>query len=701
MAVEANPPVDALIADGKLADAAAILAAIEMETRRLRSADAGRSGLRRLLGAIGLDARRRRQQALAQQTIQALETLLKHPPRDPGSIQHIVRCGPGVLPRAKDVAATVVLPLEGELHTCRNAVVAAARFVPAKHRLLLLADASLPRPVAAVVNRFQRDLANVTVLPSPPADVGTAIAAVPGDVLLVAAGTRLKAGWFNKLREAAHAAADLAMITSGDQSVPDCAYIRRDALTALGTFHSEAASPGQAMAEWSQRAIAAGWRRASVEFAPPNAQHMATVDAPLVMDQLPTLLLVVFAGGGGTVKTNLDLARGIGDAWHVLLLEMAPDQWTLSEVRAGSVRTAEVVQHPELAALGEPLPSAHDETLRRWITQHRINVVHFRHWLGSAPELLTSASEGGARVVVSLHDYYTLCPSLHLMDASGGCCFGDCSSHGSAIAASGDCRAVESWPGQAAGVKLWQDFVHAWRLRTHAALRKADALVTMTDSVRDLTCRWLPDLASKFRIIEHGRDFDASAVDAAAFPKPGEPVRLLFLGESTVLKGADLLLQIAEIAAAQGRPWEFHFLGKMFVKAPELPNITLHGAYERDKLPATLAALRPALIMLPARSPETYCHTLTEAWSCGIPVLAHAIGALCERIEKHGGGWLVEDLDAQHWLARLDAILSNPADYETRRAQACRRPFREVAAMTADFLQLYEELRASTGENAR
>ncbi|MDD3984506.1 MAG: hypothetical protein PHY59_01120 [Methanobacterium sp.] len=48
--------------------------------------------------------------------------------------------------------------------------------------------------------------------------------------------------------------------------------------------------------------------------------------------------------------------------------------------------------------------------------------------------------------------------------------------------------------------------------------------------------------------------------------------------------------------------------------------------------------IKPSFIGIFSICPETYSHTLTEAWTCGIPVLATEIGALKERIIKNGGG---------------------------------------------------------------
>jgi glycosyltransferase involved in cell wall biosynthesis len=160
----------------------------------------------------------------------------------------------------------------------------------------------------------------------------------------------------------------------------------------------------------------------------------------------------------------------------------------------------------------------------------------------------------------------------------------------------------------------------------------------------------------------------------------------------TILKGADFVVELARRAYATGRGGEFHLVGNAFIEVPSLPNLIAHGPCERDALRSTLAKLQPTLILLPSRFPETYCHTLTEAWSCGVPVLAHQIGALEERVLQHGGGWLADSLDVDFWLSLLDQLVSDRAAWDGKVQAARAADIRSVEAMTQDYRQLYESL---------
>ena len=100
---------------------------------------------------------------------------------------------------------------------------------------------------------------------------------------------------------------------------------------------------------------------------------------------------------------------------------------------------------------------------------------------------------------------------------------------------------------------------------------------------------------------------------------------------------------------------------------------TVHGHYDTRDLPDLLAHYRVALVLYPSAGPETFSFTLTEAWKEGRPVLVPPIGALAERVEGTGAGWVMRDTewrDEARMLDRLEAILAAPD--ELARASARR-----------------------------
>jgi glycosyltransferase involved in cell wall biosynthesis len=134
----------------------------------------------------------------------------------------------------------------------------------------------------------------------------------------------------------------------------------------------------------------------------------------------------------------------------------------------------------------------------------------------------------------------------------------------------------------------------------------------------------------------------------------GDPLKVLIPGNIGLAKGRDLIKQIKQ-ADVHGLI-EFHLLGKC--SSDLQPWIVHHGPYKREQFGTLVASIRPHIAAVLSIWPETYCHTLTESWACGLPVLGIALGAVAERISRHGGGWLVE-ADADAIRTSLLAIREN------------------------------------------
>ena len=77
---------------------------------------------------------------------------------------------------------------------------------------------------------------------------------------------------------------------------------------------------------------------------------------------------------------------------------------------------------------------------------------------------------------------------------------------------------------------------------------------------------------------------------------------------------------------------EFHAIGKIdeYLEG----KVINHGPYQREEFIDKVKKIKPNFIGVISIWPETYCHTLTEAWSCGIPAIVSDIGTLRESVRR-------------------------------------------------------------------
>ena len=372
----------------------------------------------------------------------------------------------------------------------------------------------------------------------------------------------------------------------------------------------------------------------------------------------PRALFVIATETGGTPQTNQDLMGALEDRYECLLLKSNAKSLTLQRVSGGTYQTLREVRLP---AWLEPFPhvdASYDRVVAGWLAEYSVDIVHIRHMVWHSLSLPRLAHALGIPVVFSFHDFYTICPTVRLLDENDVFCAGACT------ATPGRCTHVlwrtKEFP------RLKHAAVHPWREQMTAMLSACDAFVTTSVHAHELIRRFFPVTRQKpFEVVEHGRDFSTFSA-LGAFPDPGGRVRVLVPGNISASKGARILERMQALNG-DGR-FEFHLMGDYVRELQGIPNLVLHGPYERASFGDIARAILPHFGAVLSIWPETFCHTLTEMWASGLPVAAYDLGAVGDRIRRYGGGWLVEEIGAEAMFAALTAIASDRAAFEARLA---------------------------------
>ena len=400
------------------------------------------------------------------------------------------------------------------------------------------------------------------------------------------------------------------------------------------------------------------------------------------------VLYVLSTRDGGIPQANADLMRALAGDCDCLALYS--DHRTIELLRLGSAGYEVAESHPlsEPIAFATHVSGEYEAIVREILVRYSIDLLHIRHIAWHSLNLADLARGMGVAVVQSFHDYYCVCPTVNLIDRAGR-------HHPRGVTADAQ---PALWADDPAGRdEVSAPLLQAWQDRMQRALGAVDAFVTTSESARSLLQRALPMLAERsddFHVIAHGRDFDAFHLLADPDPVPdGQPLRILLPGNVGLHKGAALVERLAEMGPEGAL--EFHLLG---TADPSLRGrVVDHGAYAREDFARRVADIRPHLAVILSLAPETWCHTLTECWAAGIPVLAIDRGAVGERLLRHGGGWLVSE-DPGEIFARL-LTLRDPDERRTRIAelhawQQGAGRVNDTRAMARHYFRLYDAVLA-------
>ena len=506
-----------------------------------------------------------------------------------------------------------------------------------------------------------------------------------------------------------------------------CLYIRRDALNRLGLFDADAFPYVAEENDFGQRAVTAGLvnlvdtscyvyhvRSASFGGDKVKAQKLVTARAvidqrypeykrqvteflyspelracrarlrsalkrptPPIIHERPRVLSIIHSGGGGMVYTNRDLMTALLGSFDTYELRCGLDKWQLICMDDGRMVVEWRFGTSWLSVKAPDVPRR--MALRSLVEILEFDLVHVRTLIGTGPEILAQI---GTPIVLSFHDFATVCPTIQLIDEKSRFCGGHCTP------GKGDCRVALHWFSDVRDLK--HQGIYRWRERMAANLPLADAFVTTSQSTRDLLIEHFPVLGNRrFDVIEHGRKQEEYN-DAAA--PPGSPLKIVAFGALGVSKGMHLMEAIFEANARSGGDLEFHLLGEMpgYFRV-DFPQVVCHGAYERDALPHHLRQIAPSYAMICSIWPETYCHTLTEAWMSGLPVLASDIGVIAERVRRHGGGRLIDPKRPELWLKAMRQ-LRTLGTWRSLRAQIQAISIRSTSDMAEEYADLYRSI---------
>ncbi|WP_396329860.1 glycosyltransferase [Burkholderia anthina] len=371
----------------------------------------------------------------------------------------------------------------------------------------------------------------------------------------------------------------------------------------------------------------------------------------------PRILYVLSTYTGGTPQTNQDLMQSINDRVETFVLRCNSKRMSLMYYQDGEYIEIEThILSKEIKAFPHR-SEEYDIVIANWFIKYAIELVHVRHIAWHSLGLVEQAKNIGLPVIFSFHDFYTICPTVNLLDETNKFCSGKCS------ASKGEC--VHALWTEPDFPPLKNNAINQWRVMFENLLKRCDAFITTAPSARDLMITAYPFLKDRvFEVIPHGRDFVEFAGVAANF-EIVEKLRILVPGNISNWKGADVVMHLSKYAESHN--FEMHIMGSAADELISAPGVVYHGKYNREDFGEIVQKINPHIGAVFSISLETYCHTLTEMWSLGIPVLAYDLGAAGDRIKDTQAGWLAEEVSPEAALATILRLKNDPQDIAEKR----------------------------------
>ena len=287
------------------------------------------------------------------------------------------------------------------------------------------------------------------------------------------------------------------------------------------------------------------------------------------------------------------------------------------------------------------------KAIRETVERESIEVAHFHNTFPLlSPSALAAASDGGAAVVQTLHNYRLFCPSAQFFRDGQVC--EDCSGLRLPVPAiRHSCyRGSRSASAVAASTIALHRLLQTWT-------KYVDLFVVPSCFARSLFVRLgLPE--TRIRVKPHFVDPDPG-------PGNGSGGFVLFLGRlapekglTTLLAAADRLSGKIEVRIAGDGPLS----SKVAVAAETIPRVSWLGRLPNEEALRLIG--EASCVVVPSETYETFGLVVVEAFARGTPVVVTRHGALRELVIEGETGWTfdsgsdVELADALTCVRQLD-----------------------------------------------
>jgi GT2 family glycosyltransferase/glycosyltransferase involved in cell wall biosynthesis len=376
------------------------------------------------------------------------------------------------------------------------------------------------------------------------------------------------------------------------------------------------------------------------------------------------ILMVNHSRGGGTERHVQDLSRAL-QRENIGTYLLQPSQHEGAGIRLGH--------------LGVPhTPNAHfsmeydRDAFFEAMLEMGISHIHIHHLIGFPLRIIDFLTELSSaldiRYDVTLHDYFSICPRVHLTGA-------DDFYNGEPEIAAYE-RLIEQTSSYAEGMPVWQ-----WRLHHARLLRGARRVFVPDADVSERMNRYVPE--ATYIIRPHAERFSDAPLLTRPAPTQNEELRVAVFGELTAAKGSHVLVSLARDAQERELPIRFILIGhseNSQLHASVLPNMTISGAYQEDEIEGLLREHQPHLVLIPSVWPETYSYTLSIALRYGIYPVVFDLGAPARRLKELGFGSVLPLALAKDATALNNALLAlEPSEAKVKRPADTEYPsYREA-----------------------
>ncbi|MGB3404534.1 MAG: tetratricopeptide repeat protein [Microcoleaceae cyanobacterium] len=321
------------------------------------------------------------------------------------------------------------------------------------------------------------------------------------------------------------------------------------------------------------------------------------------------------------------------------------------------------------------------------------SLIHIHH-LMNLPilDIVESVKKLKIPYLLSIHDYYLICPSFNLIDWKNQFCY----EHKNEQYCQ---KCIQSLFNQGENIK------QKWYKTCQELLSSSVGIITPSDTARSYFTREYPELTDKIKVIRHGV-FPQYVLDEKLkyrsekiyLKSKNKPINIAFVGGIHIIKGLELIIEMMEIVQSKEELkvlFNFELYGQTQYPIPEhIQILKIKGRYEKKDLPKLLNSVD--VVVLPTIWPETYCLVADEVLALGIPVITTPLGAVAERVTRYKIGWVTQSVSVKAILEVLINLAKHPEELSSVTENLKNYSIISYETMAQEYLYEYEKHTANS-----
>lgn len=251
--------------------------------------------------------------------------------------------------------------------------------------------------------------------------------------------------------------------------------------------------------------------------------------------------------------------------------------------------------------------------------------------------LLRLSRQHEAPLEILFHDFFTLCPTINLLNDTGTFC---------QLPDEDGCTACLRRMG------VGEFCMPGWREAWGNALTQAETVVFFSENTKKLVSRIYTQCAAKGLVQPHKVHDFGCTLD---IPTTG-PMVIGVVGDVQLHKGASIVIELARLLQAGHPESSIVVIGNLGTSLPLTKNIRVCGHYAQRDLPRLLEAHKITVGLFPSIAPETFSYVVHELLSLNLPLVCFNLGAPADVLAHRDNCLVADEMNAESALKALCAL---------------------------------------------